>query len=123
MKMSHDALQPDVIAYSAALNAFEKSSQWAWAVDLLANILQHSVEANSIILGAAASACQAAMQWTLALDLLTAMSGRGLALDSTKYSAGAFACRKDGQWVSCGALLQRFVHERECLAVLGLTGG
>jgi pentatricopeptide repeat domain-containing protein 1 len=66
-------LVPDVITYTAAINACEKSMQWDMALCLLAVMQQAAVVPNIITYSAAISAGERGEQWQQAVDHIAEM--------------------------------------------------
>ena len=58
----HEAVQRNLVAYSAAMNACEEGEQWHQASDLLGRILCAELQSSIIIYSAAIMACESLLE-------------------------------------------------------------
>jgi pentatricopeptide repeat domain-containing protein 1 len=61
--MQLSGLMPSVIAYSAAVSACEKGTQWQQAIGLLAFMQQSGLAPDVITYNAAVRACEKGARW------------------------------------------------------------
>ena len=92
------SLEPNVIAYSAAVSACERRQEWEQAVALLADMQRGGPAPNVVTYSAVISACEKAAQWQSAIHILAGMQQRSEKLDKIVYSAAISACEKGERW-------------------------
>ena len=93
-------LEADIISYTAAIGACEKSQKWQQALQLLHEALARALQANELTFTAAISACEKSASWQKALVLLVQVSEQGLQRDLVLLNAAISACAKAGMWLS-----------------------
>ncbi|CAE8705553.1 unnamed protein product [Polarella glacialis] len=92
------------------MGACEKAQQWTHALQLLSELTDAGLRADTVALSAGISACARGLHWTLALHLLTAFARAAqLAPDSVSCSAAVAACGACGQWERTTTLLHQMV--------------
>ncbi|CAE7391078.1 MRL1 [Symbiodinium natans] len=95
--------QGNVVTYSAALAACADAAQWPAACQLFWNMVNASVEANTVTFGAATSAFAAA-DWRLAMSMLSMMVQEAVRINTVVLLAALEACASAGQSESILAL-------------------
>ena len=98
--------RPDVISYTQALSAAEKTGDFEAADRLLAQMKAAGVKWNQYTYAVVMAICEKTGRWPQALKLLQAMRRRGLTPDSTCYTVVMKACASAGKLGHCLALLQ-----------------
>ncbi|CAJ1397127.1 unnamed protein product [Effrenium voratum] len=96
------SVRPDVISYNAAIDAFEKGTQWQLAM----HCFSLHEKPNEISFGAGISACEKGGQWQSALALLRQMGRKQLRPGLVVYNAAISACEKLSQWQSALSLFR-----------------
>ncbi len=71
--MPDTSVEPDVVSYSAASNAYEKCKQWEGSLGLLQHMVHQLLTPNVVSWSAPVSACEKGTQWEGALGLLQEM--------------------------------------------------
>eukprot|EP00434_Breviolum_minutum_P022565 symbB.v1.2.019910.t1/scaffold1583.1/size183753/10 len=88
----------DVISYSAAISACEKSNEWQQSIRLLSELRSATLESDLILFNSVLSACSKGFQWTVALELLDCMAASGLSNDEISLDVAIMACAGMYQW-------------------------
>ena len=98
--------RPDVISYTQALSAAEKTRDFEAADRLLARMKAAGVKWNLYTYAVVMAICEKTGRWPQALKLLQAMRRRGLTPDSTCYTVVMKACASASKLGHCLALLR-----------------
>ena len=98
-------VRPDVISFTQALSAAEKTRDFEAADRLLSTMKKEGVKWNQYTYAVVLSICGKAGRWPQAIKLLQAMRRRGLTPDSTCYTVVMNACASAGKLRRCLALL------------------
>jgi len=99
-KMKEDRIAPDVISYSAAINACGSGGRWKEAVQLIQTMKQGGprVRPNKIAYTAAITACGRSGEWEEALRLYTDMKNAAVLPDRITYNAVLLALKNGNQY-------------------------
>ncbi|CAJ1352486.1 unnamed protein product [Effrenium voratum] len=89
-------MSPDVVSYTATMEAAARSLRWPLALELLQEA-EATMEPDVIAWNTGISACEKVGQWTLALDLLRRLRRR-LTPQVASFNAAAAACARALQW-------------------------
>ncbi|CAK9047939.1 unnamed protein product [Durusdinium trenchii] len=95
---------PNVISFSACMNACEKGSRWEMALDLLSQMPEAQIEPNFISFGTALSALSKGEAWKEALQLLCELPERGIETGMISMNAALSACGRASKWQEATAL-------------------
>ncbi|CAE7945950.1 unnamed protein product [Symbiodinium sp. KB8] len=98
--------ETNIFSYGAAIAACERSAQWAWALQLLDDLITNGFEPNVIVWSSACSACDKAEHWLESLRLLKQMPGKKLQPNVISYGAALSACARVAKWQHAIALLE-----------------
>ncbi|CAE7788481.1 unnamed protein product [Symbiodinium sp. CCMP2592] len=98
--------ETNIFSYGAAIAACERSAQWAWALQLLDDLITNGFEPNVIVWSSACSACDKAEHWLESLRLLNQMPGKKLQPNVISYGAALSACARVAKWQHAIALLE-----------------
>ncbi|CAE7820860.1 rsmF, partial [Symbiodinium sp. CCMP2456] len=107
-EMQTSFVLPDVISYSVAISACERTAEWCTALELLRSMEQQSVSSNIIACTSAISACASGGAWQQALGLFAALPGRSLSANLVTYGTTISACARAVQWQRAVTLMEQF---------------
>eukprot|EP00438_Fugacium_kawagutii_P002714 Skav222416 [mRNA] locus=scaffold2890:31215:42729:+ [translate_table: standard] len=81
----------DIITFSSALAACNKSSQWKAALQILDEVSCRRLQSNEVIYNTAIHACRLG-QWSVALEILRSMSDSRIAPSIVSWDSAMLAC-------------------------------
>lgn len=93
-QMRKDRVAPDLITYSALINACEKGGQWQAALEQLSTMVCEQVQPNVITFNSAISACEKGAPAEVVVGLLDQMHAAGVQPDTITMNAAMLACGK-----------------------------
>lgn len=96
-QMRSCSVQPDTVAYTAAIGVLGKGMQSWPALGLLREMQENQVEPNVITYNTAITACERTGDWATALGLIDQMTQNDLSPNVITYSAAIAACGRGRQ--------------------------
>lgn len=105
MASDQGGVRPDVISFTQALRAAERTRDFDAADKLLAAMKKEGVKWNVYTYAVMMSICEKTGRWPMAVRLLQDMRRRGLTPDSTCYTVVMNACATGGNFTNCLTLL------------------
>ncbi|CAK8999617.1 unnamed protein product [Durusdinium trenchii] len=95
----------ETLSYTTALRNCEHGHHWPWALSLLGEMRDRSVEQDVVTYNVAIAACGRAQQWERSLVLLESMPSIDISPDFETYQAASLACSRNGEWEQALAFL------------------
>jgi len=105
--MATSRVELDTITYNAAVSACEKGGQWAWALELLADMEVCRVGLDTITYTAAISACERGPSWQHGFALFLNLSAKFPDPAGVTLGSVINACRVTDAWVLACSLLHK----------------
>jgi len=95
----------ETLSFTTAIRNCEHGHHWPWALSLLGEMRQRSVEQDVVTYNVAIAACGRAQQWQRSIALLDSMSAVDIEPDFETYQAASLACSRNGEWEQALAFL------------------
>ena len=94
-----------VISYNSAISACERGGHWRLAFNLLEELLERSLPADSVTFNAILSVIEKGRDWKQAKTFLRRLRAFQVKLSLVAYNSAISACEKCGEWQQARLLL------------------
>lgn len=97
----------ETLSYTTALRNCEHGRHWEWAMSLLSEMPERSVQQDVVTFNVAIAALGRCAEWQKAIQLMDGMPDVGITPDAETYQAAALACSRNGEWEQSLAYLAK----------------